>query len=170
VPSPQGNGNIRGYYVRPANGHEKLPGVLVIHENRAEAAAAAASKAKSEFLANMSHEIRTPMNSILGYSQILQRNAGLSPFQRDALATISRDHLLHLINNILDLSKIDAGGMELAISDFDLAALAYEVAAFFQNACEEKLIGLRTIGLTEHSGAYVRGDEGKLRQILINLL
>ena len=144
----------------------------VVIRKQAEAAAGAASKAKSEFLANMSHEIRTPMNSILGYSQILQRDAGLSPFQRDALATISSscDHLLHLINNILDLSKIDAGRMELAISDFDLTALAYEIASFFQNACEGKLIGLRTIGLAEHSGAYVRGDEGKLRQILINLL
>jgi signal transduction histidine kinase/CheY-like chemotaxis protein/sensor domain CHASE-containing protein len=144
----------------------------IVIRKEAEGAAAAASTAKSEFLANMSHEIRTPMNSILGYSQILQRDAGLSPFQRDALATISSscDHLLHLINNILDLSKIDAGRMELAISDFDLAALAYELAAFFQNACEEKLIGLRTIGLAERSGAYVRGDEGKLRQILINLL
>src|SRR5271157_3720179 len=144
----------------------------VVIRKQAEAAAEAASKAKSEFLANMSHEIRTPMNSILGYSQILQRDAGLSSFQRDALATISSscDHLLHLINNILDLSKMDAGRMELVISDFDLAALAYELAAFFQNACEEKLIGLRTIGLAEHSGAYVRGDEGKLRQILINLL
>lgn len=144
----------------------------VLIRKQAEAAAAAASKAKSEFLANMSHEIRTPMNSILGYSQILQRDTGLSPFQRDALATISSscDHLLHLINNILDLSKIDAGRMELAISDFDLAALGYELAAFFQNACEEKLIGLRTIGLAENPGAYVRGDEGKLRQILINLL
>ena len=112
------------------------------------------------------------MNSILGYSQILQRDAGLSPFQRDALATISSscDHLLHLINNILDLSKIDAGRMELAISDFDLPTLAYEVVALFQNACEEKFIGLRTIGLSEHYGLCVRGDESKLRQVLINLL
>jgi CheY-like chemotaxis protein len=88
------------------------------------------------------------------------------------LATISSscDHLLQLINNILDLSKIDAGKLELAISEFDLGALAYEVAALFQNACEEKLIGLRTIGLAEYSGTWVRGDEGKLRQILINLL
>jgi signal transduction histidine kinase/CheY-like chemotaxis protein len=144
----------------------------IVIRKQAEATAAAASKAKSEFLANMSHEIRTPMNSILGYSQILERDAGLSPFQRDALATISSscDHLLHLINNILDLSKIDAGQMELAMSDFDVAALAYEVAAFFQNACEEKLIGLRTAGLSEQTGVFVRGDEGKLRQILINLL
>jgi signal transduction histidine kinase len=125
----------------------------IVIRKQAEATAAAASKTKSEFLANMSHEIRTPMNSILGYSQILERDAGLSPFQRDALATISSscDHLLHLINNILDLSKIDAGRMELAISDFDVDALAYEVAALFQNACEEKLIGLRTIGLSEHT-------------------
>jgi signal transduction histidine kinase/FixJ family two-component response regulator len=144
----------------------------IVIRKQAEATAAAASKAKSEFLANMSHEIRTPMNSILGYSQILERDAGLSPFQRDALATISSscDHLLDLINNILDLSKIDAGRMELAISDFDVAALAYEVATFFQNACEEKLIGLRTIGLSDHTGIFVRGDEGKLRQVLINLL
>ena len=144
----------------------------IVIRKQAEAEAAAASKAKSEFLANMSHEIRTPMNSILGYSQILERDAGLNPFQRDALATISGscDYLVHLVDNILDLSKIDAGRMELAVSEFDLAALAYEVAAFFQNECEEKLIGLRTIGLTEHSGVCVRGDEGKLRQILINLL
>jgi signal transduction histidine kinase len=95
------------------------------------------------------------MNSILGYSQILRRDAELSPFQRDALATISSscDHLLNLINDILDLSKIDAGRMELALSDFDLGALAYEVAAFFQNICEEKFIGLRTIGLEECAGA-----------------
>jgi signal transduction histidine kinase/CheY-like chemotaxis protein len=144
----------------------------VVIRKQAEAEAAAANEAKSEFLANMSHEIRTPMNSILGYSQILERDAGLSPFQRDALATISSscDHLLHLINDILDLSKIDAGRMEVANSDFDLAALAYEVAAFFQNGCEEKLIGLRTVGLEEHAGLCVRGDEGKLRQVLINLL
>jgi signal transduction histidine kinase/CheY-like chemotaxis protein len=138
----------------------------------AEATAAAASSAKSEFLANMSHEIRTPMNSILGYSQILRRDAELTPFQRDALATISSscDHLLNLVNNILDISKIDAGRMELTISEFDLFALAYDVIALFQNTCEEKRIGLRAIGLDENAGNFVRGDEGKLRQILINLL
>ncbi len=144
----------------------------IVIRKEAEAAAAAASNAKSEFLANMSHEIRTPMNSILGYSQILQRDAELTPFQRDALATISSscDHLLNLVNNILDLSKIDAGRMELTISEFDVSALAYEVTALFQNACEEKRIGLRTIGPDANSSVFVRGDEGKLRQVLINLL
>ncbi len=144
----------------------------IVIRKEAEAAAAAASKTKSEFLASMSHEIRTPMNSILGYSQILQRDAELTPFQRDALATISSscDHLLNLINNILDLSKIDAGRMDLTISEFDVTALTYEVTALFQNECEEKRIGLRTIGPQTDTNVFVRGDEGKLRQVLINLL
>jgi signal transduction histidine kinase/CheY-like chemotaxis protein len=139
---------------------------------RAEVAAEAASRAKSEFLANMSHEIRTPMNAILGYSQILLRDSALHPFQRDALTTISSssDHLLHLINEILDLSKIDAGRMELDVGDFDLVALMRELAALFQHPCEEKKLGLRVRGLADRRVIPVRGDEGKLRQILINLL
>lgn len=139
---------------------------------RAESSAEAASRAKSEFLANMSHEIRTPMNAILGYSQILLRDNGLHPFQRDALATISSscDHLLHLINEILDLSKIDAGRMELDIADFDLVALVRELTALFQHPCEEKQLGLRVEGLDGLRALTVHGDSGKLRQVLINLL
>ncbi len=143
----------------------------VATRKNAEAAAEAASRAKSEFLANMSHEIRTPMNAILGYAQILLRDAALHPFQRDALATISSssDHLLHLINEILDLSKIDAGRMELTPTEFDLAGLFRELAAMFQHPCEEKQLGLRVEGLGT-GPSVVRGDEGKLRQVLINLL
>ncbi len=138
----------------------------------AESAAEAASRAKSEFLANMSHEIRTPMNAILGYAQILLRDAALHPFQRDALTTIANscDHLLRLINEILDLSKIDAGRMELTPTDFDLAALVRELTAMFQHPCEEKQLGLRVEGLDAGVPTVVRGDEGKLRQVLINLL
>lgn len=136
----------------------------------AEAAAESANQAKSEFLANMSHEIRTPMNAILGYSQILSRDDALPSFHRDAVATIisSGGHLLHLIDEILDLSKIDAGRMEMTFSDFDPAGLVRELAAMFQHPCEEKQLGLRV----EFSGMSgpVRGDEGKLRQVLINLL
>lgn len=139
---------------------------------RAEASAGAANRAKSEFLANMSHEIRTPMNAILGYSQILLRDGALHPFQRDALATISSscDHLLHLINEILDLSKIDAGRMELETADFDLVSLVRELTALFQHPCEEKQLGLRVEGLDGLRALSVHGDVGKLRQVLINLL
>jgi CheY-like chemotaxis protein len=120
----------------------------------------------------MSHEIRTPMNAILGYSQILRRDDFLSPFQRDALTTISSscEHLLRLIDDILDLSKIDAGRMELVYSEFDVADFVYGIAALFQNSCEQKGIGLRIAGLNEPGAFLVRGDEGKLRQVLINLV
>jgi signal transduction histidine kinase/DNA-binding NarL/FixJ family response regulator len=138
----------------------------------AESQAAAANRAKSEFLANMSHEIRTPLNAIAGYCQILLRSDALGAFQRDAVTTISNssDHLLHLINEILDLSKIDAGRMEVCETDFDLTGVAAELAGMFQSPCEEKRLGLRVEGLEGRRNIAVRGDEGKLRQVLINLL
>ena len=144
----------------------------VATRKNAESTAEAASRAKSEFLANMSHEIRTPMNAILGYSQILLRDGALHPFHRDALATIASnsDHLLHLINEILDLSKIDAGRMELTPTDFDLVALIRELTSMFQHPCEEKRLGLRIEGIDIARAQFVRGDEGKLRQVLVNLL
>lgn len=139
---------------------------------QAEASAEAANRAKSEFLANMSHEIRTPMNAILGYAQILARDGALPRFHRDAVATIlnSGDHLLHLIQEILDLSKIDAGHMEIEKTNFDLAALVRELGAMFQHPCEEKQIGFRIETPSFEKAVAVHGDEGKLRQVLINLL
>ncbi len=165
---------LRNYYRRAAEiakSNEALLAEIEIRKS-AEVVAESANRAKSEFLANMSHEIRTPMNAILGYSQILLRDSALHPFQRDALATIasSCDHLLHLINEILDLSKIDAGRMELETTDFDLVALVQELTALFQHPCEEKKLGLRVEGLDGLRSLPLRGDEGKLRQVLINLL
>ena len=139
---------------------------------RAEAAADAANRAKSAFLANMSHEIRTPLNAILGYVQILLRYEPLNAFQRDAVQTIagSSNHLLHLLNEILDLSKIDAGRMEVARSEFDLQALVREIAVMFQPLCDEKDLALRVEGLDAGHPRPVLGDAGKLRQVLINLI
>jgi signal transduction histidine kinase/DNA-binding response OmpR family regulator len=144
----------------------------VVTRKQAEVDAEAANRAKSEFLANMSHEIRTPLNAILGYTQILLSGTGLHPFQRDAMGTIasSSNHLLRLINEILDLSKIDAGRMEIALTEFDLVGMAHELAGMFQLSCEEKRLGLRIEGLEGMRSARVTGDEGKLRQVLINLL
>ncbi len=165
---------LRSYYRRAAEiaeSNEALRAEIAFRTS-AEATAAAANRAKSEFLANMSHEIRTPMNAILGYAQILLRDSALHPFHRDALATItsSSDHLLRLINEILDLSKIDAGRMELEPFDFDLVALVRELAALFQHPCEEKQLGLRIDLPDDVRRLPVHGDGGKLRQVLINLL
>ena len=144
---------------------------------KAKEAAETANKAKSTFLANMSHEIRTPMNAILGYSQILQREAQLPPNQMQALGTIQKsgDHLLSMINDILDLSKIEAGRMELQNSDFDLKSIIQGIESMFMIRCEEKGLELRVEGPEssvegQNGTIAVHGDEGKLRQILINLL
>ena len=101
---------------------------------RAEAAAAAANQAKSDFLASMSHEIRTPLNAILGYAQLMQRDSQVSREQRDAIHGISTGgyHLLGLINEILDLAKIEAGRMDLNPVDFDLDALGRSLVTTFK--------------------------------------
>lgn len=102
-----------------------------------------ANKAKSLFLANMSHEIRTPMNAILGYAQILQSANNLPRAQQHALEIIlkSGDHLLALIDEILDLSKIEAGKMELHLAEFDLGALLRDVSGIFELRCRQKELG-----------------------------
>jgi PAS domain S-box-containing protein len=138
---------------------------------RAEDAAAAASRAKSAFLAHMSHEIRTPLNAILGYAQILRRDRTLQPRQKEAIETIasSGNHLFNLIDEVLDLSKIEAGRMELQCGDFDLIELIGRMEGMFRHRCEQKRLRLVAEG-PEMPPRIVQGDEGKLRQVLINLL
>ncbi|MBI1924255.1 hypothetical protein HYR99_08385, partial [Candidatus Poribacteria bacterium] len=137
----------------------------------AKEAAETANRAKSVFLANMSHEIRTPMNAILGYAQILQRASNVPPEQRVAIDTIenSGEHLLALINDVLDLSKIEAGRLELHETDFDLKALIDGISAMFNIRCEQAGLAWHVEGLGENR-MLVHGDEGKLREVLINLL
>ena len=143
----------------------------VVERQRAEATAAAASQAKSEFVASLSHEIRTPLNSILGYTQILERDASLSLHQGEAVRALanSGQHLLGLLNSILDFSKIEAGRMELQCDAFSPAALVQGVAEMFKLSCWEKRLTLR-VDCPEDGPPHVLGDEGKLRQVLINLL
>ncbi len=135
-------------------------------------AAESANRAKSSFLASMSHEIRTPMNAILGYAQILERDQNLEPKEQKAVHAIQRggEHLLSLINDILDISKIEAGKMELKCSDFDLLGLIQDLSTMFRLRCEQK--GLTwNVDVFDNDGAcIVFGDDGKLRQVLINLL
>ncbi len=130
-----------------------------------------ANQAKSLFLANMSHEIRTPMNAILGYSQILKRDRELPDRFRSSVNTIEKsgDHLLSMINDILDLSKIEAGRMDLHESDFDLNELMSGLEAMFRGRCSEKDLEWVVDGIGKQPIA-VRGDDGKLRQVLINLV
>ena len=137
----------------------------------AKKAADAANRAKSEFLANMSHELRTPLNAILGFSQLMYRTANLKPEQKENLRIITRsgEHLLTLINQVLDLAKIEAGRITLNEHNFDLYRLLDDLEDMFRLRADDQYLQL----LFERSPdvpQYVRTDEVKLRQVLINLL
>jgi signal transduction histidine kinase/DNA-binding response OmpR family regulator len=129
-----------------------------------------ANRAKSEFLSLMSHELRTPMNAILGYSQILLRKKGLETDQKQALETIdnSGKNLLEMINEILDISKIEAGRMELQNTNFNLNELCDGIFNLFELRCQEKGLLWKVDELDKPY--IVHGDELKVRAILINLV
>ena len=137
----------------------------------AKEAADAANRAKSEFLANMSHELRTLLNAILGFSQLMNRDTSLPKEYQEYLSTIDRsgEHLLALINDILDMSKIEAGRVTLNEDSFDLYELLDSLEELLQVRSRSK--GLQLVfDRTSDVPRYVRADEAKLRQVLINLL
>ena len=137
----------------------------------AKETAEAATRAKSEFLANMSHELRTPLNGVLGYAQLLQRDRTLSPGQRESLEAIAKcgSHLLDLINDVLDLSKIAAGRLEIEPIATDLGQLATDLHYVLGEAARDK--GLRlTIDIAPDVPRRVVLDGRHLRQVLLNLI
>ncbi len=134
-------------------------------------AADAANRAKSEFLSRMSHELRTPLNAILGFTQLMNRNPSLSSQEQEHLEIISRsgEHLLDLINDILEMSKIESGKVTLNETSFDLYCLLDTLEEIFQLKAKFKNLEL-IFDRASDVPQYVKTDESKLRQVLINLL
>jgi signal transduction histidine kinase/DNA-binding response OmpR family regulator len=134
-------------------------------------AAEAANKAKSVFLANMSHELRTPLNAILGFSGIVRKDPLLPENERQNLEIINRsgEHLLTLINDVLEMAKIEAGGVQLSPTPFDLGDMVRDVTDMMQMRAKEKGLQL-DIDQSSKFPRYIVGDEPRLRQVLINLI
>lgn len=138
--------------------------------DRAKRRAEAANEAKGSFLANMSHELRTPLNAILGFSRLMLRSSASSQ-DRESLGIINRsgEHLLHLINDVLDMSKIEARRVNLQPTAFELRALVGDVVAMLGDRVAAAGLYL-SVDAADDLPVHVRADHVKLRQILINLV
>ncbi len=166
-PVRAGRGFFFGAFIRDIS--ERLR-----HEDElrtAKETAEAATRAKSEFLANMSHELRTPLNGVIGYAQLLHRDRTMTASQRDALDAISAcgSHLLDLINDVLDLSKIEAGRMDLESTASDLRQVAIDLRYVIDERAQRKGLVFRS-EITSSVPARVLLDGRHVRQVLLNLL
>jgi len=147
----------------------KLPSPAELQKARDEAEAA--NIAKSAFIATMSHELRTPLNAILGFSELMSMDSNATTSQKDTLAIINRSgaHLLNMINDVLDISKIEAGRLELEIQAFDLLKLIEDIGDMFSIRAQNKQLSFK-VEIAANIQQYIKADSSKLRQILINLL
>jgi signal transduction histidine kinase len=139
----------------------------ILAKDRAEAA----NRAKSVFLANMSHELRTPLNAILGFSRLLNKDPVATEEQKESFGIITRsgEHLLNVINNVLDISKIEAGRVEMEEAPIDLRRFIHDIRLMTATQAVEKGLSFE-VEQSQDLPSYVTADQGKLRQVLINLI
>ncbi len=169
VPLRDSNGGVIGIVGINRDITDTINAGKILQE--AKEAAEAANRAKSTFLSSMSHEIRTPMNAILGFTQFMMRDPDVTPLQMERLNTINRsgEHLLSLINDILEISKIEAGKVVINRAGFDLHSLLRDIDMMFRIRADAKGLNL-VIEWSDALPRFIKSDEGKLRQILINLM
>jgi len=162
----EGNWNAIGI-LRDTTERKRIEEALVKAKQESEAA----NKAKSIFLSNMSHEIRTPLNAIIGFSQLINRDRRLSDQQREYNTSIIKasEHLLELINEILELSKIEAGRIVLNVSNIDLHVLCDDIHMLFKERALDKHLQL-IFENAKDLPKYIMIDEGKLRQLFVNII
>jgi PAS domain S-box-containing protein len=166
-PMQQEKGTFFGAFLRDISERREHEDQLRVAKETAEAA----TRAKSEFLANMSHELRTPLNGVLGYAQLLQRDRGLTAAQREALNAITKcgSTLLELINDVLDLSRIEAGRLTIEATSTDLDQLTLDLEYVLADAARRKGLKL-TMAIAPDVPRRVVLDGRHLRQVLLNLL
>ena len=150
-----------------AEAMRRAQSVAITERKKAEAA----NLAKSVFLSTMSHELRTPLNAILGFSSLMQSDPALTESQRENLDIINRSggHLLNLINDVLDMAKIEAGRVELDIKPFDLGILVRDITDMLSKRAEEKGLQL-LLDQSSEFPRFIKSDKDKLRQVIVNLV